>query len=130
MWTMKNDERLSKAIEYKEAGRPSEAVEFVLAVIKENPGEEKFHWFLGHLYWELGKLDEAIESFRMAVRLAPAMERDSKGLFHCLWEVGKEFEALEEAKRFLAIADSEDYRDIIQEINARAETGKEKGSSE
>jgi hypothetical protein len=43
----------------------------------------------------------------------------SKGLFHSLWKLGKQVEALEEVKRFQTISDSEDYREIVKEINEK-----------
>jgi len=48
------------------------------------------------------------------------LEAVSLGLFHTLWELEKRAEALEEIKRFQAVADSEDYRQIIREINEKS----------
>jgi hypothetical protein len=51
--------------------------------------------------------------------MSPDLESVSKGLFHSLWKQGKLVEALEEVKRFQSISDSEDYQEIIREINEK-----------
>jgi len=75
---------------------------------------------LGEVYWELENLASAIPAFRRATELMPNSESLSLSLFHCLWEDGQQVEALGEAKRFTAIAPSDDYRQIVEEINAKA----------
>jgi len=45
----------------------------------------------------------------------------SLGLFHTLWSLGRFQEAYEEAKRFLAIRDSEEYRQMIEEMRSTFE---------
>jgi lipoprotein NlpI len=71
---------------------------------------------LGDVYSELGNVDAAIEAFREAVRLAPTSEIASLGLFHCLWRAKKEREAFDEIRRFMSLSESQDYRDIVNEL--------------
>ena len=66
---------------------------------------------------EQGDTELAQTHFMTAARLDPACEAYSLGLFHCLWSAGKREEALNEAARFTALADSEEYRGIVSEIN-------------
>jgi len=73
---------------------------------------------LGHIYWRMKDLEMAISSFRKATELAPRSERASVGLFHCLWEEGKQDEAIDEAKRFMTLSDSQDFREILEEIES------------
>ena len=57
---------------------------------------------------------EASKLFGHIVRLKPDTELASRGLFHSLWKLGRHNEALEEMKRFLLIADSEEYRQLLK----------------
>lgn len=72
---------------------------------------------LGDRYWDVGPLEEAVKVFKHAVELWPELEAVSLGLFHCLWKLERKNEALDEVKRFMAVSDSDGYREIIQEIN-------------
>ena len=63
-------------------------------------------------------VEKAVAAFRRATELKPESETASLGLFHCLWEMGRKEEALDEIGRYLKIADCEDYRNILAEINA------------
>jgi Zn/Cd-binding protein ZinT len=54
----------------------------------------------------------------MAVKLAPTSELYSLGLFHIFWSEGRQEDAFNEMKRFMAISDSEEYREIVTEINS------------
>ena len=66
-----------------------------------------------------GDIAPAIEHFLKAVKLAPTSELYSLGLFHILWAQGRRDEAFDEMRRFMAIADSIDYRAIVAEMNAK-----------
>jgi tetratricopeptide (TPR) repeat protein len=120
MLTPRDDVLCSKAIKLKDRGDFSGARDILLDLVQRYPKNGGLHWFLGHLYWRLGRLDLAVESFAAATKIVPGSERASLGLFHCLWKQGRQVEALDEVKRFLALADSEDYREIIREINSTA----------
>jgi predicted Zn-dependent protease len=63
--------------------------------------------------------ESAIEHFQMAVKLAPTSELYSLGLFHIFWTQGRQDDAFNEMKRFMAISDSADYREIVAEINSK-----------
>ena len=71
---------------------------------------------LGSLQWDASNLPEAVISFQKAVELAPHSEDASLGLFHTLMESQKEADAFAEMKRFLSIADSQEYRTLLKEI--------------
>jgi len=92
----------------------------ILILLPEiDPQSPAIYSTLGLVCWEIGLLNEAAEAFRRAIRLKPAFEAASLGLFQCLWRLDKRDEALEEAKRFLSIADSAEYDEIIREINEK-----------
>jgi len=85
----------------------------------EEPESPAILAVLGDVCWEMRLLDEAATVFKRAIALAPKLEAVSLGLFHCLWDSGKREEALDEAKRFMSVADSDDYRKIAKEINEK-----------
>jgi predicted Zn-dependent protease len=77
---------------------------------------------LGSIQLELGRKTEAASSFRQATLLSPKSELASLGLFHALWESGDTDGAFEEMKRFIAAAGpSDEYRKVLQEINAKVD---------
>ena len=98
-------------------------VEGTLNIMKElinlNPNSALFHAVLANSYWDNNQLVQAEEEFSISVVLAPNSEKYSLGLFHCLWENNKKEEALEEMKRFLSISESNDYQEILKEINMK-----------
>jgi predicted Zn-dependent protease len=67
----------------------------------------------------LNDIEPAIEHFQTAVKLAPTSELYSLGLFHIFWSQGRQDDAFNEMKRFMAISDSADYREIVAEINSK-----------
>ena len=64
-------------------------------------------------------IEPAIEHFQTAVKLAPTSELYSLGLFHIFWSQGRQDDAFNEMKRFMAISDSADYREIVAGINSK-----------
>lgn len=81
------------------------------------PKSAKLRCVLAAVYWDTENLEKAVENFGMAIELSPTHELSSLGLFHCLWDQGKEDDAFKEMRRFQSIADSEDYRRIVEEID-------------
>jgi predicted Zn-dependent protease len=63
--------------------------------------------------------EPAIEHFQTAVKLAPTSELYSLRLFHIFWSQGRLEDAFNEMKRFMAISDSADYREIVAGINSK-----------
>jgi predicted Zn-dependent protease len=68
-------------------------------------------------------IEPAIEHFQTAVKLAPTSELYSLGLFHIFWSLGRRDDAFKEMKRFMVVSDSEDYREIVAEINSNCPHG-------
>jgi predicted Zn-dependent protease len=110
-----------RAVKLKDQGDFAGAQQIVEQLIAAEPTSAGLHWFLGMLSWEQGASDKAERAFRRATELNPHSENASLGLFHCLWETGRQAEALGEIKRFLTIAESQDYRQILAEINAASD---------
>ena len=113
------DKQFAEASKLQDAGQLESAKNLLLELLEKDPQSTRILAALGLVCYELGALDEAVGVFKRAVELSPALEGVSKGLFHSLWKLEKRVEALEEIKRFQTISDSEDYREILKEINEK-----------
>ena len=111
--------QMSEANKLFDAGDFKSARRLYFDLADKDPQSIKILSGLGLTSMKMGLLEEAVGVFNRAVKLAPALEGVSKGLFHSLWDLGRRVEALEEIKRFQAISDSEDYREIVREINEK-----------
>ncbi len=115
----KDAPKFSEAIGLRDNKKFAEALFVIEPLIEKYPGNLKLVMMAAYLHWELGGLDKASCIFRSATKLAPKSEEASLGLFHCLWELGKQVEALDEVKRFMAVSYSQEYMDIVREINSK-----------
>jgi tetratricopeptide (TPR) repeat protein len=93
------------------------AIEQLNDLTIKNPKNGIIHAVLALRYGEAGLLDQAEVEYRKSVALYPRNEHCSLGLFHFLWEQDKQVEALDEMKRYLSIAKSTEYDEILKGIN-------------
>ena len=110
-------DQFAKAQKLSKEGNILDMLEIMKGLVESNPRSAIFHAVLANAYWETGDLETAEKTFRKAIEITPDSEKASLGLFHCLWEQNRTDEAFAEMKRFMEIADSEDYRAIVNEIN-------------
>ena len=118
--------QFSEATKLQDAGQLESAKNLLLELAEKDPQSTRILAALGLVCYDLGLWKEAVDVFKRAIELSPALEGVSKGLFHSLWKLERHVEALEEIKRFQTISDSEDYREIVKEINEKWEV-KERG---
>lgn len=111
--------QFSEAVKLRDAGQLDPAKRILRDLAEKDPRSTKILATLGHVCWDMRALDEAVTVFKRAVELSPTLEAVSLGLFHSLWNLERREEALEEIKRFQSISDSEDYREIVKEINEK-----------
>jgi tetratricopeptide (TPR) repeat protein len=111
--------QMSEANKLCEAGQFESARKIYLDLSEKDPQSTRILAGLGLACMGMRALDEAVSVFKRAVELSPALEGVSKGLFHSLWNLERRVEALEELKRFQTISDSEDYTEIVKEINEK-----------
>src|SRR5262245_20307466 len=110
MFNAEDEAIFQRVVNLRDTGSYSDALKALAPLSKCYPDHTGLLVFQGHLYWESGDLNSAVRSFARATELRPTMETASLGLYHCLRLQGKRIEALEEAKRFLSVADCQDYR--------------------
>ncbi|MEP7076560.1 MAG: tetratricopeptide repeat protein [Acidobacteriota bacterium] len=105
-------------MELGKAGRYEEVIEVLGGLIEDYPNIPPAYNFLGSVYWKRGNLDGAIDCFQKAVKYAPSWELASRALFHALYERGQKDRAFAEVRRFLSIAESKEYLEILNDLNA------------
>jgi len=121
---MRNDRvkaLFDQAMDKKRGGEFVAAQAILVPLVAERPDNAKLRAALGDAFWKGEDLINAIEQFKFAVNLNPSWELISRSLFHCLWDAGKREEAMAEMSRYLAIADSIEYRKILKAIENRNE---------
>ena len=115
---MSAEELFQTAVRYRDRGEHDKALRVLQSAEQELSGFAGYHAVLAHVLWQLGRLEDAIRKFRCGTNVAPRSEAISLGLFHCLWEHGDIDNAFDEMRRFLSVADSGEYRRIINDINS------------
>lgn len=119
------DELFEAACALRDQERYADAQEILERLVERSCNHAAVYAVLGDVCWERGLIDKAIESFRTAIRLAPKSETASLALFHCLWEKGDRSGAREEMRRFLSVADSEEYRRVLAAVHDSLESRQE-----
>ena len=104
------------AQEQSRKGDTDGVVRTMRELVKRRPKSGVFAAILANALKSLGETAEAEHYFKSAIALSPKGEKISLGLFHCLWSQGKREEALEEIGRFTALAESNEYRAILDAI--------------
>jgi tetratricopeptide (TPR) repeat protein len=113
-----DQQRFDEALLLKGQKRYAEAQRLLEQLALSEQTSAALYAVLGDVYWEQGLMDKAIEAFRTSTSLSPKSEAASLGLFHCLWEKGDQNAAISEARRFLSVVDSEEYRKTLQNLEA------------
>jgi tetratricopeptide (TPR) repeat protein len=114
---MSVDEKVSHASELVKLGKFDDACSLLESLHNEHPSSLLVAKSLANVLWNLDKIDDAIYYYTYALNLSPESEDASLGLFHCLLESDRDDEAFNELRRFLSVADSEEYRSILKELN-------------
>jgi superkiller protein 3 len=108
--------QFNHALRLRNEGDLQGALQLFKQLIAQYPDFAVAYEIMGDVLWDLNAIEEARSCFQKAVTLKPESELGSLGLFHVLWELGRIDEAFEEMKRFLSIADSEEYTRLLADI--------------
>jgi tetratricopeptide (TPR) repeat protein len=87
-----------------------------VALVAEFPREGLAHAYLAWVLSYNGRHRDAIEHGKVAVELSPRSERVSLLFFRVLWSADEQPQAIDEMRRFVALEDSEEYAQIILEL--------------
>ena len=109
-------ETISQVVELVADNRVPLATERLVALVAEFPREGLAHAYLAWVLSTSGRHRDAIEHGKVAVQLSPRSERVSLLFFRVLWSADERPQALDEMRRFVALEDSEEYAQIILEL--------------
>ena len=112
----------SAATALEDAGDWGGALSLRKELLAFAPSDEKFILTFAKGLSNVGQTAEAEDWYRKAIFLKPYSELSSLHLFHFLWDSGRTDDAFIEIKRFQSIAHSNDYMEIVREINEKAPT--------
>jgi tetratricopeptide (TPR) repeat protein len=117
MERLRKDNLFRETLDLRSQGEHSGAVELLSKVVAADKHHLDALFLLGSSLFSLDRFLEAIEAFRSVLGERPQNEPASLGLFHSFWSLGEYREAYNEMRRFLAIADSEEYERLLAGIN-------------
>jgi tetratricopeptide (TPR) repeat protein len=109
-------ETISQVVELVADDRVPLATERLVALVAEFPREGLAHAYLAWVLSYNGRHRDAIEHGKVAVELSPRSERVSLLFFRVLWSADEQPQAIDEMRRFVALEDSEEYAQIILEL--------------
>jgi len=109
-------ETISQVVELVADDRVPLATERLVALVAEFPREGLAHAYLAWVLSFNGRHRDAIEHGKVAVQLSPRSERVSLLFFRVLWGADERPQAIDEMRRFVALEDSEEYAQIILEL--------------
>jgi len=109
-------ETISQVVELVADDRVPLATERLVALVAEFPREGLAHAYLAWVLSHNGRHRDAIEHGKVAVQLSPRSERVSLLFFRVLWSADEQPQAIDEMRRFVALEDSEEYAQIILEL--------------
>lgn len=109
-------ETISQVVELVADDRVPLATERLVALVAEFPREGLAHAYLAWVLSHNGRHRDAIEHGKVAVQMSPRSERVSLLFFRVLWSADEQPQAIDEMRRFVALEDSEEYAQIIVEL--------------
>jgi predicted Zn-dependent protease len=109
-------ETISQVVELVADDQTGLATERMVALVAEFPKEALAHGYLAWVLSRGGKYRDAIEHGKVSVRLLPRSERVSLLFFRVLWSADQHAQALDEMRRFVTLEDSEEYAQIILQL--------------
>lgn len=107
-----------KALSLRSEGSHAEASIVLAELLSMDAANEDALFLYGASLFSLSKYGEAAPVFRKILAAHPQNEPSSLGLFHSLWKLGARREAFQEMKRFMTIADSQEYERLLADIDA------------
>lgn len=99
------------------------AVTTLQILLEENPKSVLFNVTLGHMYRKISKEEKDLNIMVLAEKYykTAAYDEPTSGLlsglyFHCLWDLDRGSDAIKEMKRFKAVGDPDEYKDLEEEF--------------
>ena len=110
------DKKIEKVLELKKQDKYKDALCEAENLTEKYPEIGSVYGLAASIYFELDRFEEAAQKYRKATEISPKSEMASLGLFHSLWQIGSNDAAFEEMKRYMSIAESEEYNELLEKF--------------
>ena len=107
------DGKIEKILELKRLKKYKDALGEAEELSVLYPEIGSVYGLAASIYFELDRFEEAVKKYRKATEISPKSEMASLGLFHSLWQLDRGDEAFEEMKRYMSIAESSEYNELL-----------------
>lgn len=107
---------VDRAIVARNDGRLEEAVSILESIVSNVPGNAVAQTVLGGIYWDQERSVDALRCFTCAIEANPTLEMASLPIFHIYMEMDEVDKAFAEMRRFLSLAESQEYQRLIYEF--------------
>lgn len=108
-----------EATNLRDRGRHDEAIVILEDLLRDYPDAPAILGSLGGVLYAAKRFREAKGYFIRVLELRPNVELASLSLFHCHWALGDEAAARAELVRFLSDNESDEYRQLMEEMGWR-----------
>ncbi len=115
----KLDKKIKEILKKKEAGQYQEALMDAENLSTEYPDVASVFGLAASMYFEADQFDKAAEKYKKATEISPKSEAASLGLFHSLWQMDKNDQAFDEMKRYMSIAQSDEYNELLTNFSKK-----------
>lgn len=85
----------------------------------EYPDVASVFGLVASMYFEADQFDKAAEKYKKATEISSKSEAASLGLFHSLWQMDKNDQAFDEVKRYMSIAQSDEYNELLTNFSKK-----------
>lgn len=113
---IKIEPEFNRALKLRDDGDLSGAIEIFRELDDEYPNQAVILGMWASIYFQTNDWENALLIYQRLVVLSPKSELASLGLFHSLFSVGQKQEAFNEMRRFLSISTSQEYWQLINEL--------------
>lgn len=112
------EERFEQAMQLRQKSKHQAACDKFVELLTEHPNHKIVLGMLSICYFELEEYELAAAYATQSVVVSPKSETASLVLFHSLWKTNRKDEAFDEMRRFMSLAPSNAYDELLKDINA------------
>lgn len=112
------EERFERAMQFRQESKHQAACDKFVELLSEQLSNKTVLGMLSVCSFEMEGYELAAVYATKLVAVSPKSETASLVLFHSLWKMNREDEAFDEMRRFLSLASSDAYDELLKDINA------------
>jgi tetratricopeptide (TPR) repeat protein len=110
------DKKMEEILELRKYNKYEDAISKAKHLTETYPNIGSVFGLLASIYFELDRFKEAAENYEKATKISPKSEMASLGLFHSLWQLERNDEAFKEMKRYMSVAESAEYNELLEKF--------------